>query len=401
MSDWPRIPLGDIFEIARGGSPRPIDAYITDADDGINWISIADASDSSKYIERTKRRIRPEGAIRSRAVVPGDLLLTNSMSFGRPYIMRTTGCIHDGWLVLAKKRKGIDQDFFYRLLGSETVYAAFARLAAGATVKNLNIDLVKGVSVPVPPLPEQRRIAAILDQADALRAKRGEALAQLDSLTQSIFVEMFGDPVNNDRKWPEASVSDFVAGFETGKSLVAADEDDQTSEFRVLKISAVTSLEFKPEQSKALPLGYEPPASHFVRRGDLLFSRANTAELIGATALVDATPVKLVLPDKLWRFVWSKAPRAAPRFVQHLFRQTKFRFEIAQRASGTSGSMKNISQEKVLSIRIGLPPLDLQQTFANRIQAVECLRTTHRAASAELDALFASLQHRAFAGQLS
>jgi type I restriction enzyme S subunit len=215
--------LGDIFEIARGGSPRPIDAYITDAEDGINWISIADASDSSKYIERTKRRIRPEGAIRSRAVVPGDLLLTNSMSFGRPYIMRTTGCIHDGWLVLAKKRKGIDQDFFYRLLGSEMVYAAFARIAAGATVKNLNIDLVKGVSVPVPTLPEQRRIAAILDQADALRAKRREALAQLDSLTQSIFIEMLGDPVANPMQWPDTiklgAVADIVSGVTKGRKI--------------------------------------------------------------------------------------------------------------------------------------------------------------------------------------
>jgi type I restriction enzyme S subunit len=182
MSAWPRLPLGEIFEIARGGSPRPIDDYITDADDGVNWISIADASESSKYIERTKRRIRPEGIARSRLVAPGDFLLTNSMSFGRPYIMRTSGCIHDGWLVLGKKRDGIDQDFFYRLLGSDTVYAAFSRLAAGATVKNLNIDLVKGVEVPVPPIAEQRRIAAILDQADALRAQRRQALAELDKL---------------------------------------------------------------------------------------------------------------------------------------------------------------------------------------------------------------------------
>jgi hypothetical protein len=83
MSAWPRLPLGEIFEIARGGSPRPIDDYITDADDGVNWISIADASDSAKYIERTKRRIRPEGVARSRLVAPGDFLLTNSMSFGR------------------------------------------------------------------------------------------------------------------------------------------------------------------------------------------------------------------------------------------------------------------------------------------------------------------------------
>lgn len=295
-----------------------------------------------------------------------------------------------------RPRPGVDLGFVFRVLENYDV----TPFVTGTTRGKLTKAGAGGIPLPIPPLPEQRRIAAILDQADALRAKRREALAQLDSLSQSIFIEMFGDPVSNDRDWRDADVSEFVAGFETGKSLVAADEDDQGSAYRVLKISAVTSLEFKPDQSKALPIDYKPPESHFVREGDLLFSRANTAELIGATALVDTTWPNLVLPDKLWRFVWHSAPRAAPRFVQHLFRQAKFRFEIARRASGTSGSMKNISQHKLLSIRVGLPPLALQQSFATRVQAVESLKVTHRAALAESDALFVSLQERAFTGQL-
>src|SRR5690349_8394425 len=101
MSEWPLVALGDVFEIGRGGSPRPIDAFLTGDPEGVNWIMISDASEGSKYITQTKKRIRPEGAKRSRTVKPGDFLLTNSMSFGRPYIMRTSGCIHDGWLVLS------------------------------------------------------------------------------------------------------------------------------------------------------------------------------------------------------------------------------------------------------------------------------------------------------------
>jgi type I restriction enzyme S subunit len=211
---------------------------------------------------------------------------------------------------------------------------------------------------------------------------------------------MFGDPVTNDRHWPRVRVDSFVAGFESGKSLVADDEDDSGSLFRVLKVSAVTSLEYKPEQSKAVPSNYVPPTAHFVRAGDLLFSRANTTELIGATAFVDRTPDNLLLPDKLWRFVWHEPSRTTPFYVRHLFRQPKFRQEIGQRASGTSGSMKNISHEKVLSIEVGQPPLPLQQTFATRVRAIEALKATHRAALAEADALFASLQQRAFAGGL-
>lgn len=273
-------------------------------------------------------------------------------------------------------------------------------MAPATTVPIVNKSRFSELRIPVPPLEDQRRIAAILDQAETLRTQRRQALAHLDTLTQSLFLDMFGDPVANDRGWPMAAVSDFVAGFESGKSLVADDEDDSTSVFRVLKVSAVTSLEYKPEQSKAVPSDYVPPKSHIVRAGDLLFSRANTTELIGATAFVAATPDNLLLPDKLWRFVWHQPTRTAPLYVRHLFQQPKFRQEIGQRASGTSGSMKNISHEKVLSIRVGNPPLPLQQTFATRIAAIEALKATHRTALAQLDALFASLQQRAFAGDL-
>jgi type I restriction enzyme S subunit len=201
--------MGDIFAIARGGSPRPIDSYLTEDPDGVNWVMISDATESGKYINSTKKRIRAEGVRRSRVVQPGDFLLTNSMSFGRPYIMNTSGCVHDGWLVLSPRNKNASPDFFYHLLGSDFVYAEFERRAAGATVKNLNIDLVKSVRVPLPPLTEQRRIAAVLDGAEALRAKRRAALAQLDSLTQSLFLDLFGDPATNPKGWPRKPIGEI------------------------------------------------------------------------------------------------------------------------------------------------------------------------------------------------
>ncbi|WP_081679733.1 restriction endonuclease subunit S [Acidovorax sp. JHL-9] len=216
MSTWKTASLGEIFEIARGGSPRPIQDYLTDDPNGVNWISISDASASSKLITATKKRIRPEGVSRSRMVKPGDFLLTNSMSFGRPYIMGTNGCIHDGWLVLSSKHDDVDQDYFFQLLSSDFIYAKFSKLAAGATVKNLNIDLVSGVEVTFPPLEEQRRIAAILDQAETLRTQRRTALALLDSLTQSLFLDMFGDPVANPKGWPTSPLADASDEIQIG-----------------------------------------------------------------------------------------------------------------------------------------------------------------------------------------
>ena len=165
MVGWEFKPLGEVCAIARGGSPRPIQAFLTDADDGINWVKISDATASGKYIYVTAEKIKPAGAARSRVVTDGDFLLSNSMSFGRPYIMRTTGCIHDGWLVLSKYEHSFEQDFLYHLLRSPQVFGQFDRLAAGSTVRNLNIDLASRVVVPIPPTCEQRRIVAILDEA--------------------------------------------------------------------------------------------------------------------------------------------------------------------------------------------------------------------------------------------
>lgn len=222
---WEQVKLGDIFEIARGGSPRPIDQYITDDPNGLNWISIKDASNSSKYIYKTEKKIKPEGLHKTRLVHPNDFLLTNSMSFGRPYIMKTTGCIHDGWLVLSADKTKVDTDYFYHLLGSDFMYRKFTGLAAGAVVKNLNTELVKSVSVPLPPLAEQRRIASILDKADELRQKRQQAIEKLDQLLQATFIDMFGDPVSNPKGWEKVKFEDEVE-FLTGFAFKSADFKD-------------------------------------------------------------------------------------------------------------------------------------------------------------------------------
>lgn len=328
----------------------------------------------------------------------GDILIGMDGEFNRARWQSAPALLNQRVCKIKSSSPKLSDEYLFHFLPA--ALKAIEDTTSFVTVKHLSAKQIKDISIPLPPVEEQRRIAAILDQAEALRTQRRTALALLDSLTQSLFLDMFGDPVANDRGWPKVTVNDFVAGFESGKSLVADDEEDSASKYRVLKVSAVTSLEYKPEQSKAVPADYAPPQSHIVRAGDLLFSRANTSELIGATAYVEATPDNLLLPDKLWRFVWHAPSQAAPLYVMHLFRQPKFRQEIGQRASGTSGSMKNISQEKVLSIQVGNPPLPLQQTFATRIASIEALKATHRRALAALDALFASLQQRAFAGAL-
>ncbi|WP_374012001.1 restriction endonuclease subunit S [Pseudoxanthomonas koreensis] len=188
---WEKTCLSELFEIARGGSPRPIDDYITDAPDGINWIMIGDTVEGSKYITGTRRRIKPEGAKRSRAVKPGDFLLTNSMSFGRPYILRTSGCIHDGWLVLSPKAAKTNADYVFSVLSSPSLYAEFARRAPGATVKNLNIELVSGVEIPVPDLSLQAEFSRRVAMIESAQSKQLNALVDVDLLFNSVQAQVF------------------------------------------------------------------------------------------------------------------------------------------------------------------------------------------------------------------
>ena len=159
---WER--LGNISTIARGGSPRPIEDYLTEGDDGINWIKIGDTEQGGKYISSTHEKIIPAGLPKTRHVKSGDFLLTNSMSFGRPYILKTDGCIHDGWLVIGDIDKVFNQDYLYYALSSGFMYKAFSEVAAGSTVKNLKSDTVKAVFFPVPPYDEQVRIANYVEK---------------------------------------------------------------------------------------------------------------------------------------------------------------------------------------------------------------------------------------------
>lgn len=161
---WVWTTLNELFLIERGGSPRPIQQFLTDEADGINWIKIGDTELGQKYIETTKEKIKPEGLKKSRLVVDGDFILSNSMSFGRPYIVKTTGAIHDGWLVFRDVDNNLDKDFFYYLLSSSYVYQQFSRNASGSTVRNLNIDIVKQTNISLPPLNEQKRIVAKIEK---------------------------------------------------------------------------------------------------------------------------------------------------------------------------------------------------------------------------------------------
>ena len=174
-AQWEFVRLNYVATIARGGSPRPIKEYLTDSPNGYNWIKIGDTEKGGKYINHTKERIKPEGLKKSRLIHKGDFLLTNSMSFGRPYISNIEGCIHDGWLVISPAFGEVfDKDYLYYVLSSPYVKDQFLGKVSGAVVQNLNSDKVATSVIPLPPLAEQQRIVAKIE----------ELFTQIDKITK-------------------------------------------------------------------------------------------------------------------------------------------------------------------------------------------------------------------------
>lgn len=398
---WPQVKLESVFKIARGGSPRPINDYITDAADGLNWISIKDASNSNKYIETTRLKIKPEGLSKTRSVKPGDFLLTNSMSFGRPYIMKTTGCIHDGWLVLSGDPKMVDSDYFYHVLGSDLIKRRFSALAAGAVVKNLNINLVKGVEILLPPLAEQKRIAAILDKADAIRRKRQQAIQLADEFLRAVFLELFGDPVTNPKGWEVRLLGTGIESITAGWSAKGESYPCKNSEIGVLKISSVTSGKFNPIENKFVHADEIPEGKRliFPKKGDLLFSRANTRELVAATCIVQGDQNNVFLPDKLWK-VQTDNKTLLPEFLNYLIWEPRFKDKLTSQATGTSGSMLNISKRKLEATAAIFPDYSLQIKFRSVFWKVQRTLDHLNVSRDGFDESFSALSQKALSGQL-
>ena len=184
--------LGSIVTLGRGASPRPIEFYITESDIGVPWIRIGD-TDDSKYVYKTRQKITLEGAKKSVMVSKGDLIMSNSMSFGKPYVLEIDGCIHDGWLYLSYNKKLLNTDFLYYLLLSQQIY--YEQKASGTGVRNLNINRVAEMPLPLPPLSEQKRIVEKVDNlmayCDELEKQIKENQENSEKLMGAVLKESF------------------------------------------------------------------------------------------------------------------------------------------------------------------------------------------------------------------
>lgn len=351
--------------------------------------------DPMKFVPRDYYDAMAKGRLRvGDVLVVKDGATTGRVGIVDPSFPFDQAGVNEHLFLLRADARRLDPRFLYFYLrsprGQQQVMSDFRGAAQGGISREIGTKVL----VPLLPLSQQRRIADLLARAEGIVRLRREAQKKAQAIIPALFLDMFGDPATNPKGWPMRRVGDFVSRFEGGKNLQAGSEGG--TDYRILKVSAVTTGIYLEAESKPTPDGYSPPPAHVVRAGDMLFSRANTEELVGATALVEQTNGSTLLPDKLWRFVWSEP--VEPRYMHALFQSQHVRRELGTLSSGTSASMRNISQAKLCELRLPVAPFEQQRLFAGRAEALRSLLDQQEPALQRAEAIFGSLLGRVFSG---
>ncbi|ENG9882805.1 restriction endonuclease subunit S [Campylobacter coli] len=406
---WEWKSLGEIFNIERGGSPRPIKEFLTDKENGINWIKIGDIK-NQKYLYKTEEKIIQEGLKKSKLVIEGDLLVSNSMSFGKPVIVKLQkGAIHDGWLLL-KEKINLNKEYFYYLFSSNFMYSFLSYQASGSTVKNLNIDKLKQIEIPLPPLKEQERIVGILDESFAKIDESIKILEQdllnLDELMQSALQKAFNPLKDNAKEnyklpqgWEWKSLGEISNLIQNG--FAASKNNEIPSGYvhlRTHNISTDGNLNF--DTLIKIKREFIKEKQSFIEKNDILFNNTNSTELVGKTALVTQN-YNYAFSNHLTKIkLKNQYNSKLVVFYFVLLLKNKYFEKICHQWIGQSG----INIDKLKKIQIPLPPLKEQEQIAKHLDFVfektKALKELYTKELKDYEELKQSLLNKAFKGEL-
>jgi len=398
---WEIKKLSEVMSIERGGSPRPIEKYLTNSPDGINWIKISDATASDKYIFETQQKITREGLHKTRVVNEGDFILSNSMSFGRPYIMKTTGCIHDGWLVLRNKPEyKLDKDFLYYLLSSPYVFQQFDILAAGSTVRNLNIALVSSVQIPIPPLPEQQLIVETLDQTFEQIAKAKKNAEKNLQNARDLF-ESYLQSVFSHKGWEQKRLGD-IAKVQGGYSFKSV-EFKTTGRYQVLRMGNVRPGIIRNEES---PVFIDKIEDKILQRAllkinDVIITQTGTKKKrdYGFTVIIDKQ--NYLLNQRIAGVRFSE--NYLPKFFLYFSWTNMFKDQYFANETGTVGQ-GNVGIGAVIDASVPFCSVKEQSRIVANIDSIisetKRLEAIYQKKINALEELKKSILQRAFNGEL-
>ena len=295
----------------------------------------------------------------------------------------------------------IDGKYLFYMIWNPLFRKVAGRNMTGtAGQKRVPSSFLKDFKIPLPPLPEQKRIAAILDKADSIRRKRQASVRLTEDLLRSVFLDMFGDPVTNPKGWEICRLGDVVDKIEGGWSPVCEESRAEENEWGVLKLGAVTSCRYLDSENKALIAGTTPRPDLEVKPGDLLFTRKNTYDLVAASALVFSTRPKLMLSDLIFRLKLENDAAVTSEYLWALLTNSGKRKQIQSLAGGSSGSMPNISKSKLMDQIIEVPPMALQNKYTKILHGNYSIRNKLEVSFHANNILFNSLLQRAFKGEL-
>ena len=362
-SDYELVTIGSIANIERGGSPRPIKDFITSDPNGINWIKIGDAQEGSRYITKTKEKIKEEGVRSSRYVERGDFILSNSMSFGRPYILQLNGCIHDGWLRLKYDESKVTEGYFYYILSSAPVYEQFCRLATGGVVNNLNKELVSFAQIPLPPIEVQQQIVDELEGYQKI----------IDGCRQ--VVENYKPSIDIDPSWKMVELGDIV-DLLNGYAFKSSEyiEHSEVMNFRMSQIRPGGFVDYE-HNPKFLPNSYVEEYSKFLlKEGDVVIAMTDMAsdpKILGVPTIIKKSKYSLLLNQRVGKLFGLDETLVSYDYIGWILK-SDFVGEFYKNL-GTGGVQINIGKSQILSIKIPLPSLQVQKSIVEKCEEVENL----------------------------
>ena len=366
MSKYPTVKLGDVCIIERGGSPRPINKFITKDPNGINWIKIGDTSADSMYITKTAEKIIPEGVLKSRQVKKGDFILSNSMSFGRPYILNIDGCIHDGWLLIRDINDIFEKQFLYYYLSSETVYANLKQMAVGGVVNNLNSNKVRSLMVPVLKKEDQVKICNKLNKITTVIQQRKQQLSKLDELAKSRFIEMFGQCGEDRFGWGVSKLGDYCI-INPSKSTEARLEDELEVSFCPMPYVS-ESGDIKTDETKL----YKDVKSGFTyfAEEDVLFAKITPCMENGKGAIARNLKNGIGFGSTEFHILRPNRNIITPEWLYVLTTFKQFRKDAEANMTGSAGQ-KRVPSIFLRNYKISIPPLEMQKQYVGILEQLD------------------------------
>ena len=349
---------------------------------GNNMVDGDISDDEMYYITPEKHAILLKGHVKA-----GDVLITTRGNIGQVAIVperHEDSNINAQIVLLRTNSKSLYNRYLLWALQSHRANEQYIALQTGTALKQLPVGKLEKLSIKVADIDEQHDIANTLDKVYEVIKERRKELLLLDNLIKARFVEMFGDMK------PTVTIERYIAELRGGKSLAGTEECKN----KVLKTGAATFGWFDPEQYKYLPVDYEPLPEHKVETGDVIISRMNTPELVGACSYVFEAPEDMYYPDRLWKVI--PQPETNPIFLWQLLWDREIRRQIKEKSGGTSGTMHNISKSKLLEIKCIDAPIELQNQFAGFVHQVDKSKVAVQKALTETQLLFDSLMQQYF-----